>query len=171
MGIMVPNVETEEQARTVVRSAKYPPQGARGAGFGLAHDDYQGADPVATMRQANNELLLIAQIESVRGVENVEHIAALDGIDVLWIGHFDLTNSMGIPTQFTHPDYLRAVENVIAACERHGKAAGIMAANVETATQALAQGFRIVAYWGDVWIYQEGLRRGLDAIRAHRKDA
>jgi 2-dehydro-3-deoxyglucarate aldolase/4-hydroxy-2-oxoheptanedioate aldolase len=167
MGIMVPNVETEEQARTVVRSAKYPPLGARGAGFGLAHDDYQGADPLATMQRANAELLLIAQIESVRGVENVEHIAAVDGIDVLWIGHFDLTNSMGIPTQFTHPDYLRAVERVIAACRQHGKAAGFMAADVEGARQALARGFRILAYWGDVWIYQEGLRRGLDAIRAH----
>ena len=78
MGIMVPNVETEEQARTVVRSAKYPPVGFRGAGFGLAHDDYQGADPLATMRQANNELLLIAQIESVRGVENVESASTSD---------------------------------------------------------------------------------------------
>jgi 2-dehydro-3-deoxyglucarate aldolase/4-hydroxy-2-oxoheptanedioate aldolase len=169
MGIMVPNVETLEQAQIVVRSARYPPVGARGAGFGLAHDDYQGADPLATMQQSNNELLLIAQIESVRGVENVERIAALDGIDVLWVGHFDLTNSMGIPTQFTHPDYLRAVERVIAACNQHGKAAGIMAASVASATQALEQGFRILAYWGDVWIYQEGLRAGLNGIRAHLK--
>ena len=167
MGIMVPNVETVEQARTIVRSARYPPAGARGAGFGLAHDDYRGGDALATMRRANEELLLIAQIESVRGLESVEQIAALDGIDVLWIGHFDLTNSMGIPTQFTHPDYLRAVERVVAACVRYGKAAGIMAADVEAAKQALAQGFRILAYWGDVWIYQEGLRRGLDGIRAH----
>jgi 2-keto-3-deoxy-L-rhamnonate aldolase RhmA len=169
MGIMVPNVETEEQARTVVRSARYPPLGARGAGFGLAHDDYdyRGADALATMRRANEELLLIAQIESVRGLENVEQIAALEGIDVLWIGHFDLTNSMGIPTQFSHPDYLRAVERVVAACARFGKAAGFMAADVDGAREALAQGFRILAYWGDVWIYQEGLRRGLDGIRAH----
>jgi 2-keto-3-deoxy-L-rhamnonate aldolase RhmA len=167
MGIMVPNVETEEQARTIVRSARYPPLGARGAGFGLAHDDYQSGDALATMRQANEELLLIAQIESVRGLEQVEQIAALEGIDVLWIGHFDLTTSMGIPTQFSHPDYLRAVERVVAACVRNGKAAGIMVAGVEGAREALGQGFRILAYWGDVWIYQEGLRRGLDGIRAH----
>jgi 2-dehydro-3-deoxyglucarate aldolase/4-hydroxy-2-oxoheptanedioate aldolase len=167
MGIMVPNVETEEQARTIVNAARYPPVGARGAGFGLAHDDYRAGDAVAEMRRANAEVLLIAQIESVRGVENVEQIAALEGIDVLWVGHFDLTNSMGIPTQFTHPEYLRAVERVIAACARHGKAAGFMVSDVETAKRALVQGFRILAYWGDVWIYQEGLRRGLDGIRTH----
>ena len=85
------------------------------------------------MRQANDELLLIAQIESVRGLENVEQIAAVEGIDVLWIGHFDLTNSLGIPAQFAHPDYLRAVERVVAACVRYGKAAGFMVADVEGA--------------------------------------
>jgi 2-dehydro-3-deoxyglucarate aldolase/4-hydroxy-2-oxoheptanedioate aldolase len=166
MGIMVPNVESEELARTIVRSAKYPPLGGRGAGFGLAHDDYRASDPLATMRSANDELLLIAQIESVRGVESVERIAAVEGIDVLWVGHFDLTNSMGIPTQFSHPEYLRAVERVIAACRSSGKAAGIMTADVETAKQALAQGFRILAYWGDVWLYQHALRTGLDGIRS-----
>ena len=166
MGIMVPNVESEDQARTIVRSAKYPPVGARGAGFGLAHDDYRAGDPLATMRSANDELLLIAQIESVHGVESVERIAAVEGIDVLWVGHFDLTNSMDIPTQFRHPDYLRAVDRVIAACRATGKAAGIMAADVETAKQALAQGFRIIAYWGDVWLYQQALRTGLQAIRS-----
>lgn len=166
MGIMVPNVESEEQARTIVRSAKYPPEGARGAGFGLAHDDYRTGDPLATMQSANDELLLIAQIESVRGVESVERIAAVDGIDVLWVGHFDLTNSMGIPTQFNHPDYLRAVERVIAACRASDKVAGFMASDVETAKQALARGFRFIAYWGDVWLYQQALRQGLEGIRA-----
>jgi 2-keto-3-deoxy-L-rhamnonate aldolase RhmA len=167
MGVMVPNVETEEQARTIVRSAKYPPAGARGAAFGVAHDDYRGDDPLTTMRSANDELLLIAQIESPRGVENAERIAAVEGIDVLWIGHFDLTNAMGIPTQFTHPDYLRAVERVVAACRASGTAPGFMASDVESAKQALAQGFRILAYWGDVWLYQQALRSGLEAVRAH----
>ena len=167
MGVMVPNVESEEQARAIVRSAKFPPQGARGAGFGLAHDDYRSGDPLATMRTANDELLLIAQIESVRGVDSAERIAAVQGIDVLWVGHFDLTNSMGIPTQFDHPDYLHAVERVVAACRASGKAAGFMASDVESAKQALARGFRILAYWGDVWLYQQALRSGLEGIRAH----
>src|SRR3954470_21544066 len=109
MGIMVPMVETEDQARLIVRSAKYTPEGSRGAGFGLAHDDYEPGDVFEKMQRSNAELLLIAQIETVTGLENADRIAAVPGIDVLWIGHFDLTNSMGIPAQFGHPDYLKAV--------------------------------------------------------------
>ena len=165
MGLMVPMVESEEQARLIVRSARYPPDGARGAAFAIAHDDYEGGDIVTKMRSANEELLLIAQIETVAGVERADRIAAVEGIDVLWIGHFDLTASLGIPGQFTHPDYLRAVERVLAACDRHGKTPGIMAADVDVARSLLHQGFRAVAYSGDLWIYGQGLKQGIDAIR------
>ena len=130
MGLMVPMVETAEQAQLIVDSAKYPPTGKRGAAFGVAHDDYTGGDIIAKMHEANENVLLIAQIETVKGVENVDEIAAVPGIDVLWIGHFDLTNSMGIPGQFTHPDYLQAAERVLEACNRHGKAGGMMAGDV-----------------------------------------
>ena len=94
-------------------------------------------------------------------------MAAVEGIDVLWIGHFDLTNSMGIPAQFEHPRYLEAVKRVITATEAAGKTTGIMAGSVADAHQALDQGFRIVAYSGDLWLYQMALRDGLTAIRAH----
>ena len=166
MGLFVPMVETEEQAQLIVRSAKYYPQGRRGAAFGIAHDDYQGGDVVTKMRRANEETILIAQIETAQGVENVEQIAAVDGIDVLWIGHFDLTNSMGIPAQFSHPDYLRAVDRVVAAATRHGKATGMMVPDIETGQRLLAQGFRCLAFSGDLWIYQQALREGLDALRS-----
>jgi 2-keto-3-deoxy-L-rhamnonate aldolase RhmA len=165
-GIMVPMVESPEQARLIVQSAKYPPVGRRGAAFGVAHDEYEGGDVGEKIRSANAEIMLIAQIETVAGVECAEELAAVDGIDVLWIGHFDLTNSMGIPAQFEHPRYLDAVTRVIAACNAGGKAAGIMAGSIQDAQLALRQGFRIVAYSGDLWIYQQGLRDGLAAIRA-----
>lgn len=165
-GLMVPMVETEEQARLLVQSAKYPPQGRRGAGFGLAHDDYQDGDILAKMRSANEEGLLIAQIETAQGVENVDRIAAVEGIDVLWIGHFDLTNSLGIPGQFTHPDYTRAVAQVLDACRRHGKAPGFMVNSVEQGQAMIEHGFRILAYWGDLWLYKQALREGITGIRA-----
>src|SRR4051794_10327309 len=76
MGPMIPMVETTEQARTIVQSAKYPPVGGRGAGFSLAHDDYAAGDVAGKMQSANDEGFLIAQIETARGVENVEAIAA-----------------------------------------------------------------------------------------------
>jgi 2-keto-3-deoxy-L-rhamnonate aldolase RhmA len=165
MGLMVPMVESEAQARLIADSAKYPPAGRRGAAFGVAHDDYAGGDIVAKMQSANDEILLIAQIETAAGVENVDAIAAVPGIDVLWIGHFDLSNSLGVAGQFTHPTYTTAVDKVLAACAKHGKTPGIMAGDVATAQAQLDQGFRIMAYNGDLWLYQTALRQGLDALR------
>jgi 2-dehydro-3-deoxyglucarate aldolase/4-hydroxy-2-oxoheptanedioate aldolase len=166
MGIMVPMVESGEQAQKIVDSAKYPPRGRRGAAFGVAHDDYTGGDIIAKMASANEEILLIAQIETAKGIENVDAIAGVDGIDCLWIGHFDLTNFLGIPGQFTHPTYLDAVQRVLDACNKHGKAPGIMCGDVATGQGQLAQGFRAMAYSGDLWIYQNALREGISALRA-----
>ena len=165
MGLMVPMVESVAQAETIVRSAKYPPAGRRGAAFSVAHDDYLGGDIVEKMTSANEETLLLAQIETAAGVDAAVGIAALEGIDVLWIGHFDLSASLGVPGQFGHPDYLRAVDRVLEACARHGKTPGIMAADVETSQACLKQGFRMVAYGGDLWLYGRALKEGLDALR------
>jgi 2-keto-3-deoxy-L-rhamnonate aldolase RhmA len=168
MGIMVPMVESEEQARLVAQSAKYPPVGRRGAAFGVAHDDYSSGDVAEKIRSANAEGLLIAQIETVAGLEQVERIAAVDGIDVVWIGQFDLTNSLGIPADFEHPTYLAAVDRVLNACRQHGKAAGFMVTSPEEACAKLNQGFRCLAYWGDLWIYQQALSTALDRIRSEQ---
>ncbi len=123
------------------------------------------AAAVIGLVEPDSEVLIIAQIETAAGVENVEKIAAVPGIDILWIGHNDLTNSMGIPGQFTHPAYLAAVERVLAACKATNKPAGIMSGSVADARAALAQGFRIVAYNGDLWIYGQALKEGLKAIQ------
>ena len=165
-GLMVPMVETAEQARLIADSCRYPPAGKRGSAFGLAHDDYSGGDIVAKMAAANDRLLLIAQIETATGVENVDAIASTGGIDVLWIGHFDLSASLGIPGQFAHTRYREAVATVLSACQRHGKTSGIMTADPATARQHIAKGFRAVAYSGDLWIYGTALQAGLEAIRA-----
>jgi 2-keto-3-deoxy-L-rhamnonate aldolase RhmA len=166
MGIMVPMVETGEQARRIVQCAKYPPVGRRGAAFGVAHDDYSGGDIVEKIESANRQTLLIAQIETAEGVRNVEEIAATSGIDVLWIGHFDLTNSLGIPGQFTHPQFQQSVAKVVAACRHHGKTPGFMASDVAGGKDLLDQGFRMLAYGGDLWVYQAALREGIDALRS-----
>lgn len=109
MGIMVQMVESAEQAEAIVASAKYPPVGRRGAAFGVAHDDYGSGDIVEKIKTANSETHLIVQIETAAGVENADAIAEVDGIDVLWIEHFDLTNSLGIPGQFDHPRFKEAL--------------------------------------------------------------
>jgi 2-keto-3-deoxy-L-rhamnonate aldolase RhmA len=165
MGVMVPMVESGEQARKIVASAKYPPLGRRGVGI-LYRDDWVDGSVAATMEQVNRELLLIAQIETAAGVEHADEIAAVDGIDVLWIGHYDLTTSLGIPGQFEHRDYLAAVDRLLEISQRTGKPLGIMAGTVEDGLWALERGFRAVAYSGDLWLYQEALRGGLARLAA-----
>ena len=167
MGIMVPMVESEAQARKIVESAKYPPVGRRGAAFGVAHDDYTSGDIVEKIASSNREILLIAQIETAQGLKNLDAIAAVDGIDVLWIGHFDLTNFLGIPGQFDHPVFKESVEAIVAACKKHNKVAGYMVGDIATGKGLLEQGFRILAYSGDLWLYQTSLRQGVSALKQH----
>ena len=168
MGLMVPMVSTAQQAQVIVNSAKYPPIGQRGAAFGVAHDDYASGDILAKMKTANDNVMLIAQIETVEGLENLESIAEVDGIDVLWVGHFDLTNSMGIPGQFDHPKYLSALDQVSDVARATGKSAGFMATTVNEGRSMLERGFRSLAYGGDLWLYQKALAEGITQLRQNQ---
>ena len=167
MGLMVPMVESAEQAKKIVVSAKYPPVGRRGAGFGLAHDDYSGGDIIEKITTANSQTHLIAQIETTAGVNRANEIAAVEGIDVLWVGHFDLTNSLGIPGQFDHPLFKEALTTVLTACQQHHKVAGFMPGDVAQGKSILDLGFRMIAYGGDLWLYQNALREGVNTLNQH----
>ncbi|MFC6357109.1 HpcH/HpaI aldolase family protein [Luethyella okanaganae] len=164
-GLMVPMVGTAEEARAIASWARYPPEGIRGTMFGLAAHDFAEVEPVAAMRKANDEVIIMVQIETVEGLENVEEIAAVDGVDVLWVGHFDLTTSMGIPTEFTNPLYLDALDRVAAAGRASGKAVGFLASGAEDAVSLVERGFRVLAYGSDIGIYRSALRSGLGAVR------
>jgi 2-dehydro-3-deoxyglucarate aldolase/4-hydroxy-2-oxoheptanedioate aldolase len=159
-------VGSRAEAEHVVSCARYPPRGRRGAAFGFAHDDYEGGDVAAKIAALHERTLVIAQIETVDGLENVEAIAAVDGVDALWIGHFDLTNFLGIPGQFAHPTYLAAIDRVLAACAAHGKAPAFLASDAQWARDYGAKGFRLMAYGIDPLLLQDALARGLEAVRA-----
>ena len=169
LGVMVPMVGTADEAAHIVSCARYPPQGRRGAAFGFAHDDYQGGNVPEKIAALHARTLLIAQIETVEGLRNVEAIAAVPGIDVLWLGHFDLTNSMGIPGAFDHPDYVAAIARIVAACEQAGKVAAFLATDERSARDAVARGFRMFAYGIDQLMLQEALRAGLSMLREIRR--
>lgn len=119
MGLVIPLVNTAALAREAISYAKYPPQGKRGCAFALAHDDFRGGELNEKMQTSNDQVLIIAQIETVEGLENVDEIASVEGVDALWIGQFDLTVSMGIPAQFDHPTFLEATDRILAACHKH----------------------------------------------------
>ncbi len=166
MSIMVPMVETAAQARDIVSYTRYPSGGGvRGAAFGVAHDDYEAGSVADKIAAAHARTQVIAQIETARGAEAAEEIAAVDGVDVLWLGHFDLTSFMGIPGQFEQPRYLEAVRAIVAATERHGKVAGFMATDEIWARDYIGHGFRMMAYGLDSLLYQRVLSQGLGAMR------
>jgi 2-keto-3-deoxy-L-rhamnonate aldolase RhmA len=110
--------------------------------------------------------MVIPQIETREGLDNVEAIAAVPGVDALWVGHFDLTNFLGIPGQFKHPVFLAAIDRIVAACEMHGKTAAFIATDDDWARDYAARGFRLMAYGIDQLMLQRALGRGLDVLRA-----
>lgn len=164
LGVMVPMVNTEEETRGVVAAAKYPPAGTRG--FAVLYDDEHGGDVDGYMRRANREIAVIVMIETRQALENLDAIAAVPGVDVLWIGHYDLTASLGIPGQFDHPEYHAALTGVVAACEANGIAAGMSTDSLPDAHELLERGFRFVAYGHDLVLLRTALRVGIDELRA-----
>lgn len=163
-GVMVPMVDSVEQARAIAEATHYPPRGRRGAAFGFAHDDYEPGDPATKMKAADARNIIIAQIETERGLDAVEAIAAVDGIDCLWLGHFDLTNFLGLPGQFDHPRYVDAVKRIVAAGRKHKKALGFMAADATWAKQYKKHGFNMIATGTDQGILMAGVRNILASI-------
>lgn len=164
-GVMAPMVATAAEAEHIVACTRYPPLGRRGAAFGFAHDDYSGGDVVAKIAALHERTLVIAQIETDEGLANVEAIAAVPGVDALWVGQFDLTNFMGIPGQFQHRAFLGALDRIVAACAAHAKTPAVLAFDEGSVGDYTARGFRLMAYGIDQLMLQDGLRRGLDALR------
>jgi len=143
-GVFVPLVSTAEEARRAVAAAKYPPQGIRGFAFCRAND--WGADFDAYVRTANDEIAVVVMIETREGVENIEHILDVDGIDGVFIGPYDMSGSYGIPGQTQDPIVQNACMRVAQACRRAGKSAGlhIVEPAPETVRQTIADGFTLI---------------------------
>lgn len=160
-GVMVPYVSSAAEAEKAVAFTRYPPRGVRGVagstvatGFGLQMDPYH--------RDAENETLVVVQIETEQAVENAEQIAATDGVDVLFVGPLDLSYNLGCPKDFNHPKQVAALQRVVAACDQHGKTPGILA-SVENATSLFERGFRFVAVSSDAGSLRSGLQQALEA--------
>ena len=161
-GVMVPRVETRQQAEEIVSQLKYAPMGRRGVATGIAHDLYRMGGP-EFFAEANEETCVIVMVETEKGFENLDEIVSVPGVDIAWIGHFDLTVSMGIPMQFDHPRCLAAMDALVAACRRHGVAPGFLPPTPESAAHWIAQGFRAISLGSDIGVFLDGMRK----FRAH----
>ncbi len=125
LGVVVPHVNTVEEARQVVVNTKYPPIGHRSVAGGQAQLEYASMPAAEAAKLMNDNTLVVVMLESPEAIENADGIAAVDGVDVLLIGTSDMTAEMGIPGQYDHGRVVKAYETVIAACKKHGKYPGM----------------------------------------------
>lgn len=165
-GVMVPMLGTAEEAAALLRHAKYTPEGTRGCAFGIAHDRYRPGPAAAKMAAANARTTIFAMIETAEGARNADAIAATSGVDCIWVGHFDLSASLGVPGDFACRPYRDALEAICAAAKRHGKALGRLAGGMAEAEEAVRDGFTLIAYGGDIWLLQAAVAEGVRGIAA-----
>jgi 2-keto-3-deoxy-L-rhamnonate aldolase RhmA len=170
-GLVPPMLETETQARTLARQIKYPPLGARGAAFAIAHDGYRPRPVADALAHANATTAAVALIETANGVRNAGAIAAVEGIDCLWIGHLDLSNSLGIPGEFGSAAFKDAVRTVMDAGAASGRSVGRLAGSPDEAEGLFAQGCDFICYSGDIWLFTGALTQGVAAVRERIGDA
>lgn len=156
-GVMCPHINNAAEARMVVNGLRYPPGGERGvakmiraAGFGKNFTAYYNS--------ADENILGIVQIEAVEALNNLDEIAVIDGIDVLFIGPADLTMSLGIFGQFDHPLFINAVKAIVTAAQKAGKATGILLFNPDDYKTYYEMGIRMIACGGDAGFVADGSR-------------
>jgi 2-keto-3-deoxy-L-rhamnonate aldolase RhmA len=169
-GVMVPYVQNADEARKAVAAMRYPPSGIRGVAvmnracnFGPGFNEY--------FKSASSNLVTILQIETAEAIRNVDEIAAVDGADVLFVGPMDLSVGLGIPQQWSHPDLRAALNKVVNACRKAGKAAGMILMNEDQIEQALADGFTMLSYSSDSAVVVKGLKSVADTFRKHGSSA
>lgn len=155
--LLIPMVETAEQAAAIVAATRYPPAGIRGVGSSLARASGFGNE-VDYARNADEQICVLVQVESLAGLENLEKILATDGVDGVFIGPADLAASMGHLGNAQHPDVVSAVESAISKIRDSGKAAGVLSLNRALARSYLESGAKFVAVGSDVSFLVQGTR-------------
>lgn len=159
-GVLVPLVSTEAQARAVVSYAKYPPDGVRGAAAATA--SRYGLELPSYLRTANQETLVGVQIETRGALQQLDSIAGVEGVDILFVGPQDLTLSLGLVDDRRNPKVRDAMRSVVEACERNGKVPGTLVIDPDERTAAVDLGFRFISLASDVRFLIDGAKAFLN---------
>ncbi len=163
-GIMAPRLRSAEQARDVVKIMKYPPLGGRGCSFARGHTDFQGGALPENMRAANEETLLIIQVETRDLIDDIDAVASIEGVDALLIGPTDLSIDLGVPGQFDSPLMLAAIEKTIAACHKRGVAPGIQMNDLDRLLHWAEKGMRVLSSFSEMALLQRAGRSVTEAL-------
>jgi 4-hydroxy-2-oxoheptanedioate aldolase len=166
-GIVVPMVNSREEAERAVQATRYPPKGARSVGGGRHAISFDGGAE-EYFRSAEENILLVLQIEHIKGVENAEEILSVPGVDACFIGPNDMAASMGIglgvPLESDHPDVVQAIDHVRQTCKKVGVAPGIHCSHAEAVAMRIAQGFQFCAMASELRYLLGGLRADLASL-------
>lgn len=165
-GIVIPNVQSAQEARRAVERAKFPPAGQRGAAFGSAQDGYTAGDIAAKASRANGRTMILCMIESPTGATQAEQIASIDGVDGLWFGYIDFSIAAGLAGQIDHQVVVTAAEQMVAACRRHGKRAGVMVTSAAELARYAGRGFDLIAFGSDAFVMKQGFSTGFELCRS-----
>lgn len=155
-GVIIPQVNSAVEAERAHSYSKYPPLGTRSVGIARAHG--YGAALAEYLARANDETALIVQVEHITGVENVDAIAAVKGIDAILIGPFDLSASMGKPGKIASPDVQAAIARVRQVVAQRGIPLGIFCPTIESAIQALAENYSFIPVASDTLVLVRGMQ-------------
>ncbi|MFL5779423.1 MAG: HpcH/HpaI aldolase family protein [Chloroflexota bacterium] len=164
-GIMVPRLDTPDEVREAVSFLRFPPDGVRGVAL-LTRGSGFGEVAHANVASLNERILGVVQVESRSAVDGAADVAAIDGVDVLFVGPTDLSHSLGVPGRFDDATYLDALRSVVAAAESAGKAAGILLRDGATLPKHRELGFRFIGLGSDGAYVQDGARSVLAAPTA-----
>ena len=163
-GVVVPMVNTAQQAKSIVSFCKYPPRGVRGVG--LVRAQGYGFDFQRYIRGANDETVVVVQCEHIAAVDAIDTIVAVEGVDAVFVGPYDLSGSIGRLGEVEHPEVLAAIARVAEACRKAGRALGIYVGSAAAAKQFVAQGYTLVAVGTDTIHLGEAARSIAGALRS-----
>jgi 2-keto-3-deoxy-L-rhamnonate aldolase RhmA len=162
-GLVIPRVESAEMAREAIRIMKYPPLGERGCGPRLSA--FRDPEYITT---ANDETLVVVMIETQKGLDNIDEIFSVEGVDACFVGPSDFTLDMGIHRQYTHPRFTEALDTIIEAGEEHGVAPGMHCQTTPGPTninEAIKRGFQFCAISSDVGFLRAAASNAIDGVR------
>jgi 4-hydroxy-2-oxoheptanedioate aldolase len=168
-GILIPMLDTADQAREIVQACRFPPRGTRGYAWDIARASSYGfaTDYYA---QADDNLLIIAQIETATAVANAKDIAEVDGVDLLFIGPSDLSSSIGLPGQTGAPEVERLIQRTVEAVRATGKPLATVPRQGRTWRQLFDEGFVVVPCGSDISFYRQSLSLAMDDYRRYEAE-
>ncbi|GAW34407.1 2-keto-3-deoxy-L-rhamnonate aldolase [Roseovarius sp. A-2] len=163
-GVLVPRVETADDARSIVDFCHYAPSGSRGVSMSRAHTRFSRVNPAEYLPQANADLLIGVQIETEAALDALDDILSVEGIDMAFIGPSDLSVSCGISPKLTSPEMATHVDAILAACKRHGKFGALQTTDWEAALALVPNGLSVISATTDLVALQHGMKAALGAL-------